>query len=437
MSILETQDPRVDFAIKNEIARQNLKIELIASENFVSEAVLEAQGCVMTNKYAEGLPRKRYYGGCENVDIVERLANQRARKLFDADAVNSQPHSGASANMAAYMAFLKPGDTMMGMDLTHGGHLTHGHPLNFSGLYFNVIPYGVNKDTEQINHDEVRQIAKEHKPKLIVIGASAYPRTLYFDKWREICDEVGATMMVDMAHIAGIVAAGMHPNPCPYADVVTTTTHKTLRGPRAGMVLMKKEHKKIIDKAVFPGVQGGPLMHIIAAKAVALREAQDDSFKDYIQQVLMNAQAMVEIFQSEGFLVTSGGTDNHLMLLDLRNKNITGKDAEELLDSVNITSNKNTVPFETQPPMIGSGIRLGTPAMTTRGLKEAEMRKVAGWICRAIHNRDDEAEKELIRNEVRELCLHFPIYGFDGESWGDYIDPSQEESSKGKGKDDD
>jgi len=435
MSVLETRDARVDFAIRNEIARQNLKIELIASENFVSNAVLEAQGCIMTNKYAEGLPRKRYYGGCENVDIVERLANQRARKLFDAESANSQPHSGASANMAAYMAFLKPGDTMMGMDLTHGGHLTHGHPLNFTGLYFNVIPYGVSKETEQINHDEVRAIAVENKPKLIVIGASAYPRILHFDKWREICDETGAIMMVDMAHIAGIIAVGMHPNPCPYADVVTTTTHKTLRGPRGGMVLMKKEHKKIVDKAVFPGVQGGPLMHIIAAKAVALREAQQDSFKDYITQVLNNALAMVEAFQSEGFKVVSNGTDTHLMLLDLRNKDITGKDAEELLDTVNITSNKNTVPFETQPPMISSGIRIGTPAMTTRGLKEDEMKLVAEWICRAIHNRDDETVKEGIRREVRELCLQFPIYGFDAKTWGEYIDPSVEDEKKKKKKD--
>jgi len=432
MSVLESQDPRVDFAIKNEIARQNLKIELIASENFVSYAVLEAQGCIMTNKYAEGLPKKRYYGGCENVDIVERLAIQRARKLFGAEAANAQPHSGASANMAAYMAFIKPGDTMMGMDLSHGGHLTHGHPLNFTGLYFKVVPYGVSKKTEQIDHDEVRAIAKEHKPKLIVIGASAYPRTLHFDKWREICSEVGAIMMVDMAHIAGIIAAGLHPNPCPYADIVTTTTHKTLRGPRAGMILMKKEHKKDIDKAVFPGVQGGPLMHIIAAKAVALREAQTDEFKTYIAQVLKNAQAMVDVFKSEGFKVVSDGTDTHLMLLDLRSKNITGKDAEELLDSVNITSNKNTVPFETQPPMIGSGIRLGTPAMTTRGFKETEMKLVAQWICRAIHNRDNDAEKERIRHEVRELCLQFPIYGFDGKTWGDYIDPSKEEEDKEK-----
>ncbi len=427
MSILEQQDPRVNFAIQNEIARQNLKIELIASENFVSEAVLEAQGCVMTNKYAEGLPKKRYYGGCENVDIVERLATQRARKLFSADSCNAQPHSGASANMAAYMAFLKPGDTIMGMDLSHGGHLTHGHPLNFSGMYFKVVPYGVSKENEQINHDEVLKIAKESKPKLIIIGASAYPRILHFDKWREICDEVGAIMMVDMAHIAGIVAVGLHPNPCPYADVVTTTTHKTLRGPRAGLVLMKKEHKKIIDKAVFPGVQGGPLMHVIAAKAVALKEAQEDSFKTYIKQVLDNAQAMVEVFMGEGFKVTSGGTDNHLMLLDLRNKEITGKDAEELLDTVNITSNKNTVPFETQPPMIGSGIRLGTPAMTTRGLKQDEIKQVARWIVRAIHSRDNEAEKEKIRKEVRELCERFPIYGFDAKSWGEYVDPSKED----------
>jgi glycine hydroxymethyltransferase len=401
-------DSEVYSIINEEHERQENNIELIASENFTSKAVMEAMGSYLTNKYAEGYPGKRYYGGCYVVDKVEELAKDRLKKLFGAEHVNVQPHSGSQANMGVYFAMLNPGDTIMGMDLSHGGHLTHGSPVNFSGKLFNVVSYGVNKETEQIDYEELRRKAIECKPKLIVAGASAYPRIIDFAKFREVCDEVGAYLMVDMAHIAGLVAAGLHPSPVPYADFVTTTTHKTLRGPRGGVILCKEKYAKAIDKTIFPGMQGGPLMHIIAAKAVCFGEALKDDFKEYSKQIVKNAKVLADELTNYGFRLVSGGTDNHLILLDLTNKDITGKDAEHLLDSIGITANKNTIPFETKSPFITSGIRIGTPAVTTRGFKEEEMKQIAYFINYVIDNRDKDLSD--IRNKVTELCKKFPIY---------------------------
>ncbi len=401
-------DPDVALACNEELERQRHNIELIASENIVSKAVLLAAGGVLTNKYAEGYPTKRYYGGCYCVDKVEEIARERAKKIFGADHANVQPHSGANANLAVFFALVKPGDTVMGMNLSEGGHLSHGSPANISGKYFNIVPYGVDPVTEVIDYDKMREIALECKPKMIVVGASAYSRVIDYKKCREICDEVGAYLMVDMAHIAGLVAAGLHPNPVPYSDVVTTTTHKTLRGPRGGLILCKEEYAKAIDKAVFTGTQGGPLMHIIAAKAVAFGEAMMDEFKTYQEQVIKNAATLSEALQNAGFRVVSGGTDNHLMLIDLRNFGITGKEMEHRLDEVHITANKNTVPNETQSPFITSGLRIGTPAVTTRGFKEPEMLKIAEWM--KLIATDFEANKEKVSSEVTELCAKFPIY---------------------------
>ncbi len=407
---LRAFDPEIVEAMDLELGRQKSHIELIASENFVSKAVMQAAGSIMTNKYAEGYPAKRYYGGCEFVDIAEDLARDRAKALFGADHANVQPHSGSQANTGVYMAVLNPGDTVLGMDLSHGGHLTHGSPVNISGILYNFVAYGVEKETGKINYDEVLRIAKECKPKMIVAGASAYSREIDFKRFGEIAQEVGAMLMVDMAHIAGLVATGLHNSPVPYADFVTTTTHKTLRGPRGGMILCKKKYAKAIDKAMFPGIQGGPLMHIIAAKAVAFKEAMSPDFKVYQQQVINNAQALAAALVKRGFNLISDGTDNHLMLVDLRNKDITGKDAEKLLGSIHITCNKNTVPFETASPFITSGIRLGTPAVTTRGFDEDAMDVIAEVIELAIANRDDEAVLERCRNMVAELCAKFPLY---------------------------
>lgn len=404
---IKEQDPKIYEAIRMEIGRQENTIELIASENFTSKAVMEAMGSPLTNKYAEGYPSKRYYGGCEYVDIVEDIARDRLKKIFNAEHANVQPHSGSQANMAVYTAILNPGDSVLGMDLTHGGHLTHGSPVNFSGKLYKFSSYGVNRETETIDYDEVRSTALSIKPKLIVAGASAYPRIIDFKRLREICDEVGAYFMVDMAHIAGLVAAGVHPSPVPYADFVTTTTHKTLRGPRGGAILCKKEFAEKIDKAIFPGIQGGPLMHIIAAKAVCFEEALQDDFKDYINQVVKNAQVLCSELTNYGFRMVSGGTDNHLMLVDLTNKGITGKDAEKLLDSVGITVNKNTIPFETTSPYITSGIRIGTPATTTRGFKEEEMKKIAELINETIENR--EGNLDHIKDKVLKLCKKYPL----------------------------
>ncbi len=401
-------DPEVAEAMEKEFGRQQRHIELIASENFVSLAVMEAMGSHLTNKYAEGYPGRRYYGGCEYVDIVEELAINRAKKLFCAEHANVQPHSGAQANMAVYFAVLKPGDTILGMNLAHGGHLTHGSPVNISGTYFNIIPYGVDSETGYIDYQQLRNLALEHKPKLIVAGASAYSRTIDFKKFKEIADEVGAYLMVDMAHIAGLVAAGLHPNPVPYADFVTTTTHKTLRGPRGGLILCKKEHAKAIDKAIFPGTQGGPLMHIIAAKAVCLLEALSPEFKEYQQRIVDNAKALAEALKAEGFDLVSGGTDNHLMTIDLRSKNITGKDAEKILDSVRITTNKNTIPNDPQSPFVTSGIRIGTPAVTTRGMGTEEMKIIAKAIALALEDVESNGSKVL--EIVDDLCNRFPLY---------------------------
>lgn len=401
-------DVEIADAIEAEVERQRNKIELIASENFVSNAVIEAMGTPLTNKYAEGYPGKRYYGGCECVDVVENLAIERAKKIFGAEHANVQPHSGAQANMAVFFATLKPGDTVMGMNLSHGGHLSHGSPVNMSGSYFNIVPYGVNKDTQMLDYDEVRKIALECKPKLIVAGASAYSRTLDFEKFSEIAKEVGAYLMVDIAHIAGLVAAGLHPNPVPYADFVTTTTHKTLRGPRGGMILCKEEHAKMINKAVFPGIQGGPLMHIIAAKAVCFKEALSDEFKAYQKQIVKNAAALCDALKAKGIKIVSGGTDNHLMLVDLTTLNITGKEAEKLLDEVGITVNKNTIPFETTSPFITSGIRIGTPAVTSRGFKEGDMEKIADLIYLTLT--DFENSKETVKKGVVALCEKYPLY---------------------------
>ncbi|WP_026884369.1 serine hydroxymethyltransferase [Clostridium akagii] len=405
---LKKSDEKVYEIIEKEHERQENNIELIASENFTSKAVMEAMGSYLTNKYAEGYPGKRYYGGCHVVDQVEDLARDRVKDLFGAEHANVQPHSGAQANMAVYFAMIEPGDTILGMDLTHGGHLTHGSPVNFSGKIYNAVSYGVNKETETIDYEELRKKALESKPKMIVAGASAYARTIDFKKLGEISAEVGAYLMVDMAHIAGLVAAGLHPSPVPYADFVTTTTHKTLRGPRGGTILCKEKYAKAIDKAVFPGIQGGPLMHVIAGKAVCFGEALKDDFKEYASQIVKNAKVLAEELTKYGFRLVSGGTDNHLILVDLTNKNITGKDAEKLLDTVGITVNKNTIPFETKSPFITSGIRIGTPAVTTRGFKEEEMKLIAEYINEAIENRDESLA--ILSEKVTKLCQRFPIY---------------------------
>lgn len=402
---LEIVDNEIYEAIKKEERRQNEKIELIASENFTSKAVMEAMGSVFTNKYAEGYPDKRYYGGCENVDIAEKLAIERAKELFGAEHANVQPHSGAQANMSVYFSVLNPGDTILGMNLAHGGHLTHGSPVNFSGKLYNIVPYGVNQDG-YIDYDELEKIALECKPNMIVAGASAYPRVIDFAKFREIADKVGAYLMVDMAHIAGLVAAGLHPNPVLYADFVTTTTHKTLRGPRGGMILCKEKYAKALDKSLFPGVQGGPLMHVIAGKAVALKEALTDDFKEYQKQIIKNAKVLADELIARGYKLVSNGTDNHLMLVDLSNKNITGKEAEALLDRVGITVNKNAIPFDTQKPNVTSGIRIGTPAMTTRGMKEEEMKEIARLIDCALRGEDEIKVAE----DVLKLTAKFPLY---------------------------
>ncbi|MCC0563032.1 serine hydroxymethyltransferase [Brevibacillus borstelensis] len=410
LEFLRKQDPQVAEAVGLELGRQRDKIELIASENFVSRAVMEAMGTVLTNKYAEGYPGRRYYGGCEYVDIVENIARDRIKELFGAEHANVQPHSGAQANMAVYFTILKPGDTVLGMNLSHGGHLTHGSPVNFSGSLYNFVEYGVDEQSHLINYDDVRAKALEHKPKLIVAGASAYPRTIDFAKFREIADEVGAYFMVDMAHIAGLVAAGLHPNPVPHAHFVTSTTHKTLRGPRGGLILCKEEFSKAIDKSVFPGVQGGPLMHVIAAKAVSFGEALQPEFKAYAQQIVNNARAFAEALQAEGLTLVSGGTDNHLVLVDVRNLGLTGKVAEHLLDEVNITTNKNTIPYDPESPFVTSGVRMGTPAVTSRGFDEAAMKEVAAIIALTLKNPEDAAKHEEARQRVSALCQRFPMY---------------------------
>ncbi|MDI3280290.1 MAG: serine hydroxymethyltransferase [Bacillota bacterium] len=405
--VIAAVDPEVAEAIALEERRQKEKIELIASENFASAAVRAAQGSVLTNKYAEGYPGKRYYGGCEYVDIVENLARDRLKAIFGAEHANVQPHSGSQANMAVYMAALQPGDTVLGMNLAHGGHLTHGSPVNFSGMMYRFVAYGVNRQTERIDYDEVRDLARRHRPKMIVAGASAYPRFLDFAAFRSIADEVGAYLMVDMAHIAGLVAAGLHPNPVPYADFVTSTTHKTLRGPRGGLILCREEYAKQIDKVIFPGIQGGPLMHVIAAKAVAFKEAMTPEFKEYQRQVVANAQALAAALIGYGFKLVSGGTDNHLLLLNLTNRGITGKEAEEILDRIGITVNKNAVPFDERSPVVTSGIRVGTPAATTRGMKEAEMREIAAIMNQVLVPSPGEAVLEEARQRVAALCRRF------------------------------
>ena len=410
MSALTHVDPEIAAAIRRETERQAGKLELIASENFVSEAVLEAQGCIMTNKYAEGYPGKRYYGGCEFVDVAETLAIERCRKLFGADHVNVQPHSGTQANMAVYFAVLNPGDTVLGMNLSHGGHLSHGSPANFSGRFYNVVAYGVDRETETIDFNEVEDQAKKHKPRMIVVGASAYPRALDFTKFRAIADQVGAVIMADIAHIAGLVAVGLHPTPIPVCEFVTSTTHKTLRGPRGGLVMCREDYAKVLNSRVFPGTQGGPLMHIIAAKAVAFQEALRDDFKAYQTQIVRNARTLAETLQKEGFRLVSGGTDNHLMLVDLTEQGITGKEAQETLDRMGITVNKNGIPFDTKGPMITSGIRIGTPAVTTRGMEEEEMRAIGRLIAAALRHKDDEKQLGTLREEVRALCARFPLY---------------------------
>ncbi|OPY14257.1 MAG: Serine hydroxymethyltransferase [Syntrophus sp. PtaB.Bin138] len=410
MSVLRETDPEIAEAILLETRRQAEKLELIASENFVSEAVLEAQGCTMTNKYAEGYPGKRYYGGCEYVDMAENLAIERCRKLFGADYVNVQPHSGTQANMAVYFAALSVGDTILGMNLAHGGHLSHGSPANFSGKLYNIVPYGVDRETERIDFNQVEDLARQHNPKLIVVGASAYSRTIEFEKFRAIADAVGALVMADIAHIAGLVAAGLHPSPVPVCEYVTSTTHKTLRGPRGGLVMCQAPYEKTLGSRVFPGIQGGPLMHTIAAKAVAFKEALTEEFKEYQRQIVKNAQAMAEELIRQGYRLVSGGTDNHLLLVDLTDKGLTGKDAQELLDSSGITVNKNGIPFDTRGPMVTSGIRIGTPALTSRGMKEEEMRKIARLIVDVLGNRDSERHRQEVREEVRRLCGKFPLY---------------------------
>ena len=410
MSTLKNQDPEVYNTIKNELERQRYYLELIASENIVSEAVLEAQGSIFTNKYAEAYPSKRYYGGCDYADAVENLAIDRAKELFQAEYANVQAHSGSQANMAVYFAALNPGDKVLGMDLAHGGHLTHGSPVNFSGQLFNFISYGVEKKTGTINMEEVERVAHEHRPRMIVAGASAYPRLIDFEAFRLIADQIDALFMVDMAHIAGLVAAGVHPSPVPYADYVTTTTHKTMRGPRGGLILAKEEYGKSLNSKIFPGIQGGPLMHVIAAKAVSFKEAMSREFVLYQQQVVKNSRALGEALVRHGFKLVSGGSDNHLLLVDLTNKDITGKDAEETLESAGLTVNKNAFPFDTQSRFVTGGIRIGTPAVTSRGLIERDMEQIAEWMNRAILNRRDAQEIKKIRSEVRELCERFPLY---------------------------
>ncbi|MDR7414379.1 MAG: serine hydroxymethyltransferase [Armatimonadota bacterium] len=410
LEFLLRQDPEVADAIVRDIERQQTRINLIASENYASRAVLEAQGSVLTNKYAEGYPGRRYYGGCEFVDAVERLAVDRAKALFGAEHANVQPHSGSQANFAAYFAVLQPGDKILAMNLAHGGHLTHGSPVNFSGQLFQVIPYGVDPRTEMLDYDQLARLAREHRPKMIVAGATAYPRHFDFPRLREIADEVGAYLLVDMAHFAGLVAGKVHPDPVPYAHLVTSTTHKTLRGPRSGMILCKEELAKAVDRAVFPFSQGGPLMHVIAAKAVCFQEASTPAFRAYAAQIVRNAQALAEELQRHGFHITSGGTDNHLMLVDLRSKGLTGKVAEDALGEAHIVVNKNMVPFDPQKPTVTSGMRLGTPAVTTRGMREDEMRQIGRWIARVLAAPDDEAVKARVRREVHELCANFPIY---------------------------
>ena len=410
MSFLAKQDPNIKAVIDQELMRQRDKLEMIASENIVSQAVMEAQGSVLTNKYAEGYPGKRYYGGCEHVDVVETLAIERAKRLFGAEHANVQPHSGSQANFAVYFAMLKPGDTIVGMNLSHGGHLTHGSPVNVSGTYFNVVPYGVNAETQQIDYDEFRKIVLEAKPKLIIAGGSAYSRQIDFKKMADVAHEVGAIFMVDMAHFAGLVAAGLHPNPVEYADIVTTTTHKTLRGPRGGMILCKEEYAKAIDKAVFPGIQGGPLMHVIAAKAVALGEALQPEFKVYAEQVIKNAKVLATELIAKGLTIVSGGTDTHVMLVDVRNTGLTGKEAEHLLDEIGITANKNTIPFDPASPFVTSGVRLGTPALTTRGLKEDDMKEIADIIATVLQNPEDTAKHQDAAKRVAALCEKYPLY---------------------------
>ena len=410
MSFLEKQDPNIQAVINQELARQRDKLEMIASENFVSQAVMEAQGSVLTNKYAEGYPGKRYYGGCENVDVIETLAIERAKRLFGAEHANVQPHSGSQANFGVYFALLQPGDTIVGMNLSHGGHLTHGSPVNVSGTYFNVVPYGVDAETQQIDYDEFRKIGLEAKPKLIIAGGSAYSRQIDFKKMAEVAHEVDAIFMVDMAHFAGLVAAGLHPNPVEYADIVTTTTHKTLRGPRGGLILCKEKYAKAIDKSIFPGIQGGPLMHVIAAKAVALGEALQPEFKVYAQQIIDNAKALAAALQDKGLTIVSGGTDTHVMLVDVRSTGLTGKEAEHLLDEVGITCNKNTIPFDPASPFVTSGIRLGTPALTTRGLQVKDMEEIADIIAAVLNNPEDKAVHEEASKRVAALCEAYPLY---------------------------
>lgn len=402
-------DPEIAAAIQGEADRESFTLEMIASENFVSKQVMEAQGSVMTNKYAEGYPGKRYYGGCKYVDVAEDLAIERAKEIFGAEHVNVQPHSGSQANMAVYHTLLQPGDTILGMNLSHGGHLTHGSPVNFSGYSYKVVAYGVNQETELIDYDEVANLAKEHKPKMIIVGASAYPRIIDSVKFREIADEVGAKIMTDIAHPAGLVAAKLYPSPVPYSDFVTTTTHKTLRGPRGGMILCKAEYAKEVNKRIFPGIQGGPLMHVIAAKAVAFKEALSNDFVEYQKQVIANAKALAGHLSNNGFKLVSGGTDTHLMLVDLRPQDITGKEAEEALDFAGITVNKNTVPFETRSPFVTSGIRIGTAALTTRGMKENEMQTIGDWIVGILHNIKDESYLNKTRESIKELCVEFPF----------------------------
>jgi len=407
---LAETDPEIASAVANEKKRQSEGLELIASENFVSQAILETAGSVLTNKYAEGYPGRRYYGGCEFVDVAESLAIARAKALFGADHANVQPHSGAQANMSVYFAAVKPGDTVLGMNLAHGGHLTHGHPLNFSGQLYKIVPYGVRPDTEQIDYEALEQLAREHKPKMIVVGASAYPRIIDFARIARVATEVGSIVMVDMAHIAGLVAVGLHPSPIPHADFVTSTTHKTLRGPRGGLILCREQYAKDLDRALFPGVQGGPLMHIIAAKAVCFKEAQEPSFVEYQRQIIANASRLASALTAHGFRLVSGGTDNHLMLVDTFSKGVTGKAAEVALGKAGITVNKNAIPFDKNPPMVASGIRVGTPATTTRGMREPEMELIAGLIARALAAPDDDAALGTIKKEVEKLCEEFPLY---------------------------
>jgi len=407
---LKELDPEVYAAIKNEEKRQATGLELIASENFTYKAVLEATGSVFTNKYAEGYPGRRYYGGCEFVDVVETLAIERAKKLFGAEHANVQPHAGSQANMAVYLTILKPGDTILGMNLSHGGHLTHGHPLNFSGKYYKIVPYGVRKDTETIDYDQLASLAREHRPKLIIVGASAYPREIDFERISKVAKETGSMMMVDMAHVAGLVAAGEHPSPVPHAEFVTSTTHKTLRGPRSGLVLCREAFAKDLNRSVFPEMQGGPLVHVIAAKAVCFKEAATEEFRGYIRQVVKNARVLAAKIASRKFRIVSGGTDTHLMLVDVFSRGINGKEAEQALDKAGITVNKNTIPFDTNPPMTPSGIRIGTPALTTRGMKESEMEAIGAWIADVLEAINDESIQKRVRREVEMLCEKFPLY---------------------------